>query len=509
MTDIRERLSVFDRIEMPELWTEAERREPHQPMDRGPSPGRRAVIALLALAIAAAGFAFAVRAFHREVRPSGLSTRGEIALIDVVDGQRDVFIVNPDGTGLHRLTDTSEAEYGLSWSPDGTHLVTAQEPGNGAHPPFELVSIDVATGAEHVILRCDDPSRRCPNIGSPEWSPDGRQIAMSSDFGTYVINADGTGLRQLTSDGPTTYQGKPARKYDGAPAWSPDGTKIAFARDFAVTVEGGQNSTSEIYVMNSDGTAVHALTQLGDVTRGISGAGSPRWSPGGSTIAFLSESAVGPKTLGGPQIVDVMSADGSDVHTLVSCRQLPSPCVSLDSVTWSSDGRQLAFDTEGPPTNSSLMGPGKLFIVNADGTDATAILDLGSGGDASAAWQPVVSLATAPSPQPSTPARSGSSVSNGSIWALGGGGEAGSLIYAVDPLTGTKTPLWSDGRSPDFPNFPVAPDLVAAHYDYAFSPDGSRVAFAGYVNRGSADCCRIELFVMDADGEPPHTAHAR
>jgi dipeptidyl aminopeptidase/acylaminoacyl peptidase len=90
-------------------------------------------------------------------------------------------------------------------------------------------------------------------------------------------------------------------------------------------------------------------------------------------------------------------------------------------------------------------------------------------------------------------------VANGPIWALGGGGEAGSLIYAVDPTTEEKTPLWSDGRSPDFPDFPVAPDLIAAHYDYAFSPDGARVAFPAYVNEGSRDCC-IELFVMNADG---------
>ncbi|MBI3647420.1 MAG: PD40 domain-containing protein [Actinobacteria bacterium] len=105
-------------------------------------------------------------------------------------------------------------------------------------------------------------------------------------------------------------------------------------------------------------------------------------------------------------------------------------------------------------------------------------------------------------PKTETPGSTLSStpVKNGPIWAIGGGGEAGSMIYAVDPATGQKTPLWTDGRNPDFPNFPVAPDHIAAHYDYAFSPDGSRVAFPGYVNRGSADCCRIELFVMNADG---------
>jgi dipeptidyl aminopeptidase/acylaminoacyl peptidase len=88
-------------------------------------------------------------------------------------------------------------------------------------------------------------------------------------------------------------------------------------------------------------------------------------------------------------------------------------------------------------------------------------------------------------------------VSNGPLWALGGGGEAGALIYAVDPATGAKTPLWSDGRNSDFPNFVVAPAIVSG--DYAFSPDGSRVAFSNYVKEGPQDCCN-EIFEMNSDG---------
>src|SRR6266581_3386536 len=88
-------------------------------------------------------------------------------------------------------------------------------------------------------------------------------------------------------------------------------------------------------------------------------------------------------------------------------------------------------------------------------------------------------------------------VSNGPIWALGGGGEAGALIYAVDPATGAKTPLWSDGRNPDFPTFVVDPAIVSE--DYAFSPDGSRVAFSNYVKDGPQACCN-EIFEMNSDG---------
>ena len=59
----------------------------------------------------------------------------------------------------------------------------------------------------------------------PDYSPDGKQIVFSHDMTgsleLYVINADGTGLRQLT-------------RIDGTdklfPRWSPDGLQLVFLR---------------------------------------------------------------------------------------------------------------------------------------------------------------------------------------------------------------------------------------------------------------------------------------
>ena len=85
--------------------------------------------------------------------------------------------------------------------------------------------------------------------GSPAWSPDGERIAFIStrdgDYEIFVMNADGTEVRQLTDNDDGDYQ----------PSWSPDGERIAFASN--------RNGDWEIFVMNADGTNANSTGQEG------------------------------------------------------------------------------------------------------------------------------------------------------------------------------------------------------------------------------------------------------
>lgn len=78
----------------------------------------------------------------------------------------------------------------------------------------------------------------------PAWSPDGQRIAYRSNNEIYVVRADGTEATRVTHH--------PGR--DSAPTWSPDGSRIAFISD--------RDGDPEIFV-NADGSGLRQLTSIG------------------------------------------------------------------------------------------------------------------------------------------------------------------------------------------------------------------------------------------------------
>jgi dipeptidyl aminopeptidase/acylaminoacyl peptidase len=172
----------------------------------------------------------------------------------------------------------------------------------------------------------------------PDWSPDGNKIAFQSDRDgageIFVMNADGTGVQQLTDND----------DLDWVPAWSPDGNKIAFNSD--------RDGDSEIFVMNADGTGVTQLTNNERRWDGL-----PDWSPDGNKIAFYSDRD-------GDSEIFVMNADGTGVTQLTNNEGrwdgLPD---------WSPDGNKIVFSRN--PLDAVSLG--EIFVMNADGTGVTQL----------------------------------------------------------------------------------------------------------------------------------------
>ncbi len=251
-----------------------------------------------------------------------------------------IYLINPDGTGATRLTD-SPSDGEPAWSRDGTRLA------------FTRTGDIYALNADGSGL-----TRLTTNTGpatsnvSPAWSPDGTRIAFSSwrsgNQEIYVMNADGTGVTRLTND----------PGYDLEPAWSPDGASIAFTSRPPV----GAGQPSVIRVMNADGSGVRTIRS--DVT-------APAWSPDGTRITYLSGGSIW-----------VMNADGADATRLIGGSYLGS-----GRPAWSPDGRELAFSSVIPDGTNNR----ELYVMNADGSGLVRLTvdsRINVSTDYAPAWSP-------------------------------------------------------------------------------------------------------------------------
>jgi Tol biopolymer transport system component len=175
--------------------------------------------------------------------PDGRRIAGSYAGTPKAD--RDVWVMNADGSDKHRLARTRShgaaegcQETAVDWSPTHLGFVVTCAVGWGFR---DLALID----ANARVRRLVETSPRGVAggvVGDPHWSPDGRRIVFEPDNGgIWVMNASGRARAQVTSTG--TH-----------PAWSPDGRKFAFVRG-----DWGTDS-SEIYVMDADGRGVRRLT---------------------------------------------------------------------------------------------------------------------------------------------------------------------------------------------------------------------------------------------------------
>jgi len=257
-------------------------------------------------------------------------------------------VIAPDGSGRRRLAAVSAGQ-GLEtfprWSPDGSRIA------------FMAPGISGPTGI-YTIRPDGTDVRWVTDVASVSiytqlaWSPDSQRIAFSylpTDVvgpaypAIHVVNADGSGRRQLT-DG---------LAWDYFPAWSPGGTRIAFASE--------RDGNREIYVMDASGAAQTRLTTdpLED--------DRPSWSPDGRQVLFVSNRDVDPaRRAAEPQLyvpeIYVMNSDGSDQRNLTRNDEWDSYPV------WSPDGDRIAFV-------SARDGNAEIYVMNADGSGTTRVTD--------------------------------------------------------------------------------------------------------------------------------------
>jgi Tol biopolymer transport system component len=221
------------------------------------------------------------------------------------------------------------------------------------------------------------------------------RIAFVQAGEIFTMNADGTGIRQLTHLGPHSAASWPAWSADGKqivfnefpppdgipqlwimnadgsdqhlifaeqdfgenrPSFSPDGTKIVFARCQLLV---GDGDTCAIYSVGVDGTGLNAITTFQRDTT----ARSPMYSSDGKTIAFILSNDTAHGFRGVTYLVD---ADGSNLRRITE----PAPC--LIRPDWSPDGTKITtFAHFCNPQNETIA------VMDADGTHVQYLTDNG------------------------------------------------------------------------------------------------------------------------------------
>ena len=295
-----------------------------------------------------------------------------IVFVSWRDGNGEVYAMDADGSGPRNLTQNPAKDVRPAWSHDGRSIafVISRSPSSRCKPGAGRCWDDQPS--EVYVMNADGSGKRNltrdrANDDYPTWSPDGRRIAFLRVTGSYrhhgyhlyAVNADGSGLRKLGRIAATAY-------FSSHPVWSPDGRTIYVGR----------------YLISTDGSGARKLPYM---------PWSAVWSPNGRQIAFVRNRATGLPGPGAAGSKDdseiyVMNADGSGT------RRLTHNLGYDGAPAWSPDGRKIAFQSQ---RRSAIYGgnggkgdsKAEIYVMNADGSGKRN-LTRNPANDGSPSWSP-------------------------------------------------------------------------------------------------------------------------
>lgn len=228
MLELREVFEMVTKQTEPDLdsWKKQEDRQ------RRASRNRKVGVVALVAVFAIGSFLFALSARPgKDSVPLGSDTPS--VPIPAFGAQ----IVGLDGTVLAGIPGLPADAYGLQLSPDGTTVAFMTEGASLGDGRVATIKVD---GTDLQIL-----TGNTNNTGDAQdavsWSPDGSQIAYAANGDIYTMDADGSNVRQLTTD--------PSGDYH--PDWSSKGTIVYWHG--APTGEDGGPADTDIYTIPAGG----------------------------------------------------------------------------------------------------------------------------------------------------------------------------------------------------------------------------------------------------------------
>lgn len=264
------------------------------------------------------------------------------------DGIRDVWLVNPDGSGRERVvTCDNQSCQSVAWMADGTRLIferrTMVEGAVGRTPGAARIWLYDVTSKETAPLSADNQ-----DLGAlPRPAPSGQQVAYYDSVNSVIALVDTqTGARQNIP----SLLGDPGN-------WSPDATRLIFP-DLSTSETGDFSRLFLANLAKGEIAPFAVLSAANDI--------SAHWSPLGNAVAFTRQNRDVPVPSGsfspiGPQIW-VAGADGTEARQVTRDEEH-----SFGGLAWSPDGAWIAAVRINLLTPNSVP---EVWLVKADGGEA-------------------------------------------------------------------------------------------------------------------------------------------
>jgi len=275
-----------------------------------------------------------------------------IAFVSDRTGRQEIFVADEMGGNLKKLSDADCDKSNLMWSPDSKSILWT-----GSDHTLRVV--DVESGKTETLA-----SSTTANIGSPQFSPDGKWISYSKEDNllrahVYVKPLDGGAEHMIGSE--EFLISNDAR-------WTPDGKKLLLLGGFGAPAMSALNRTT-LQLFSIALTRVERNPDDRDIDT--------------EAQAMAAADAAGGRRGGGgagaaPPVTVKIEWDGLDQRI----RQLTNMPGSVGGITPSPDSRTYAFVAQGggEAGGTGAGGGPTLYTIGEDGTRLTVVAQGGGGG---------------------------------------------------------------------------------------------------------------------------------